>query len=192
VTFCASVLAFDGDWGELRGLAMKQGPEPLRIAAQQLSQTDLGAAVERYLCGEGYESPASFFARVLLRRDLPCPSSHEPNRCPACGQPPQCGSLHPEGHGSAFFLVCSLCAREWSFPRGQCPVCGERAVFYSSGRMPHVETQVCEGCRRYFHVIDCGKDPSAVPLLDEVAALAMDVWAREQGYRKIHPNLAGI
>ncbi|MFQ5790858.1 MAG: hypothetical protein ACE5JI_10325 [Acidobacteriota bacterium] len=36
------------------------------------------------------------------------------------------------------------------------------------------------------------KDPEAVPDVDEVAALPLDVWAREQGFRKLHPNLAGI
>jgi formate dehydrogenase maturation protein FdhE len=41
-------------------------------------------------------------------------------------------------------------------------------------------------------VIHLGKDPSAVPLVDEVAALAMDVWALDRGLHKIHPNLVGV
>jgi FdhE protein len=129
---------------------------------------------------------------MLLRKNSPRAKSPTPNRCPACGQPPQCGCLHPEGHGSAFFLVCSLCDTKWRYPRAQCPACGEGAVFYSSEHMPHIQTQACEHCRRYLHIIDLAKDPAAIPLLDEVAALTLDVWARENGYRKIHPNLAGI
>jgi formate dehydrogenase maturation protein FdhE len=88
--------------------------------------------------------------------------------------------------------VCSLCETEWRFPRAKCPACGEQAVLYSPERIPHIQTQVCERCRRYLHVIDVAADPAALPLLDEVAALALDMWAREDGYRKIHLNLAGV
>jgi formate dehydrogenase maturation protein FdhE len=45
---------------------------------------------------------------------------------------------------------------------------------------------------RALHVIDLSRDPAAIPLLDEVAALALDMWARENGYQKIHINLIGI
>jgi FdhE protein len=164
----------------------------LREAAGSLTEPMLQDAMARYLRGEDCESPASFFARVLLRQNLPRPDTLAPNRCPECGQPPQCGCLHPEGHGSTFFLVCSLCEAEWRYPRAQCPACGEAAVFYSSERIPHIHTQACDHCRRYLHVIDLSRDPAAIPLLDEVAALALDMWARENGYQKIHLNLIGI
>jgi formate dehydrogenase maturation protein FdhE len=36
------------------------------------------------------------------------------------------------------------------------------------------------------------KEAAAVPDVDELAALPLDVWAQEKGYRKIQPNLAGI
>jgi formate dehydrogenase accessory protein FdhE len=180
-------LAFEGTWDELKTLAAAKGPAALAAATSEVDPT----AIDRYLSGEDCQSPASFFARVMLRQDPPR-RAPAPNRCPRCGDPPQCGCLRPEGHGSAFFLVCGLCAAEWRFPRAHCPACGEQAVFYSAERMPHVQTQVCEHCLRYLHVIDIDKDPAAVPLIDEVAALAMDVWARERGLSKIHPNLAGI
>jgi formate dehydrogenase maturation protein FdhE len=190
--FCAAILEFKAGWAELRGLVMTKGPALLRDLASSLTERRLQEAVDRYARGEDRDSPESFFARVMLRRQAPRPASALANRCPKCGEPPQCGSLRPEGHGSAFFLVCSLCATEWRFPRAECPECGAQAVFYSSERMPHVQTQICESCRRYLHVVDAGKDPHAMPLVDEIAALSMDVWAREQGFRKIHPNLAGI
>jgi FdhE protein len=183
---------FQGDWSDLRRLVLEKAPAALRELAAGLSEIGLKESVDRYLRGEDRASPASFFARVMLRRDPPRPGPAHANRCPQCGEPPQCGCLYPEGHGSAFFLVCSLCAAEWPFPRAQCPGCGEQAVFYSAERLPHIQTQVCEHCRLYLHVIDLGTDPKAVPLVDEVAALAMDVWAIEGGFRKIHPNLVGI
>jgi formate dehydrogenase maturation protein FdhE len=50
----------------------------------------------------------------------------------------------------------------------------------------------CESCHRYLHVVRIDRDPEAIPLVDEIAALALDVWARGEGYEKIFPNLVGI
>ncbi|MBK9166006.1 MAG: formate dehydrogenase accessory protein FdhE [Bryobacterales bacterium] len=192
--FYAAIAGFRGDWQDLRAVVAAKGPSLLREAAGLVSEIEFKAAVDRYLHGEDRESPASFFARVMLRHSLPKAASPHANRCPHCGGVPQCGCMRPEGHGSAFFLVCNVCASEWAFPRAQCPVCGEmdRAVFYGSERMDHIQVQVCEHCNRYFHVIHAGKDPRAVPEADEVAAIALDVWAHEQGWDKILPNLIGI
>lgn len=169
-----------------------KGPSPLRDLADTFTEIQLQSAIDRYVRGEDRESPASFFARAMLRRDPPHAGSSQANRCPECGEPAQCGLLYPEGDGSAFFLCCSLCPAEWRFSRAKCPACGDRTAFYSSERIAHIGTQVCEGCQRYLHIIDLGKDPRALPLVDEVAALAMDAWAIQRGLRKIHPNLVGI
>ena len=191
--FYPVIFEFRGGWKEFRAVVAAKGPALLRDLAAQLTELELREATGRYLCGAERNSPASFFVRMMLRANRPRrPTRVLPNRCPECGEPPQCGCLRPEGHGTAFYLVCSLCAAEWSFPRAQCPECGEPAAFYSSERMEHVQTQVCETCACYLHVIHLGKDPAALPLVDEVAALAMDVWAQEQGLRKVHPNLAGV
>jgi hypothetical protein len=190
--FFAAVVDFQGDWEALRSLVAAKGPALLRDLADAITESEVKEAIDCYLRGEDRESPASFFARLLLRRDPPRAAGVHSNRCPQCGQSPQCGCLRPEGNGTAFFLVCSLCAHEWPFPRAQCPACGEPAVFYASERIDHVQTQVCESCARYFHVIRLEKDAAAVPMVDEVAALAMDVWALERGLRKIHPNLVGL
>jgi formate dehydrogenase maturation protein FdhE len=40
--------------------------------------------------------------------------------------------------------------------------------------------------------VDLSEYGLAVPVVDELAALPLDVWAMEQGYRKVEPNLAGI
>ena len=118
------------------------------------------------------------------------------NRCPHCGHPPQVGVLRPEADGSALTLVCSLCLSEWSFPRSQCAACGERDekqfAYYSPEQMAHLQTQVCDTCRRYLHHVDLAKELQAVPDVDEIAALPLDVWALERGYQKLHPNLVGI
>ncbi len=52
--------------------------------------------------------------------------------------------------------------------------------------------RTCESCRLYLHVVRIDVDPESIPEVDELAALSLDVWAKERGYEKIFPNLAGI
>jgi FdhE protein len=47
----------------------------------------------------------------------------------------------------------------------------------------------CHTCRTYLLNVDMPKDPAAVPFVDELAALPLDLAAQEQGFRKITPNL---
>lgn len=191
--FYAAIAEFQGDWAELRSIVRKQGPALLREAIGRMSEVDVKAAVDRYLRGQDRRSPESFFGRVMLRHDPPtAPDARHMNQCPRCGEPPGCGCTRPEADGSAFSLVCSLCATEWKFPRGQCPVCGEAVESYMAQDMEHVNMQVCVSCGRYLHVVRIDKDPQAIPEVDEVAALPMDIWALEQGWEKVHPNLVGI
>jgi FdhE protein len=57
---------------------------------------------------------------------------------------------------------------------------------------PHIRIEACDTCRRYLLNIDLASDPKAVPLVDELAALPLDLYAREQGFSKITPNLMGF
>ncbi|MEZ5404168.1 MAG: formate dehydrogenase accessory protein FdhE [Bryobacteraceae bacterium] len=174
--FYSHLVSFDGDAGALRRLVMRHGPQLLRDAAAANREPALG-----------------FYDRVLMRLHPPPAEAPHSNRCPRCGQPPQAGVLHPEGHGATFHLLCSLCLEQWRFPRAQCPRCGEEKLSYhTADSMPHVHVQMCEACGCYLHVVDLEKDPAAQPDVDEIAALALDVWAIDQGYEKIHPNLIGI
>jgi formate dehydrogenase maturation protein FdhE len=47
-------------------------------------------------------------------------------------------------------------------------------------------------CRRYLVTVDGRKDPAAVPIVDELVALPLDLHVRERGFSKIVPNLMGI
>jgi formate dehydrogenase formation protein len=118
-------------------------------------------------------------------------------RSQACREhQPQYGLLRPEGNGLALSLGCGICSEEWPMPRGECPACGETAAdkisYYSAEQYPHIMVQACESCRRYFHCVNLEKDPHALAEVDELAALPLDVWAREQGFTKLMPNLAGM
>jgi FdhE protein len=57
---------------------------------------------------------------------------------------------------------------------------------------PHIRIEGCESCRRYLLNIDLLADPNAVPMVDEMAALPLDLYAREKGFSKITPNLMGF
>jgi formate dehydrogenase maturation protein FdhE len=63
---------------------------------------------------------------------------------------------------------------------------GQKAVF------AHVRIEACDTCRRYLLNIDLAADPAAVPEVDEMTALPLDLYARERGYSKIIPNLMGF
>ena len=122
--------------------------------------------------------------------------ARRPGRCPCCGHPPQVGCLRPEGDGATLSLACSLCLWEWPYTRSCCPGCGEsdakHIAYYSAEEPAHLKVQACETCGRYLHLVDFGREPEAVADVDEIAALPLDVWAREQGLEKLHPNLVGM
>lgn len=185
---------------QLVELIKANGPEVLQTAASQFDDGECRAATEAYRSGADSTSPKSLFARVLLQPQFatsaPDERPHPDNRCPRCGEPPQAGCLRPQGDGAALRLVCSLSLHEWGFSRGQCPSCGEsgqgKLIFYTAEQIPHLRLLVCETCGRYIHQVDLTKDPKAIPDVDEIAALPLDVWALERGYQKVHPNLIGI
>jgi FdhE protein len=183
-------------------LIREHGPGPLRETARGLDDPAFAKALDDYWAGRDTRSPRSLFARIVLQpyaAHLPERGSvvaHDGGRCPRCGHLPQLGVLRAQGDGSALGLVCSLCLHEWPFRRGRCAACGEGAErnlsFFSAPELDHVRVQACETCRRYHHEVDLARQPDAVPDVDELTALPLDVWAREQGYEKQQPNLVGI
>jgi len=135
------------------------------------------------------------FAEYLASRHRVL-SDESPRRCPVCGSNPIVGVLRPEGDGAKKSLICMLCAHEWGFRRIYCPACGEekepQMAFYSAAEIPHVRVDVCETCHTYLKSVDLTKTGLAVPVVDELAALPLDLWAREKGYRKLQMNPVGL
>ena len=64
-------------------------------------------------------------------------------------------------------------------------------VLADESRLPHLRIDACDTCRAYLVTVDVRKDPGAIPLVDEIAALPLDLLAAERGYRKITRNLMG-
>ncbi len=118
-----------------------------------------------------------------------------PSTCPLCGCKPIVGVLRSEGDGAKKSLVCMLCAHEWGFRRIYCPSCGEerepQMAYYSAPEIAHVRVDVCDTCHTYLKSIDLTKTGLAVAVVDELATMPLDLWAREHGYEKLQFNLLG-
>jgi FdhE protein len=173
----------------LVALVFALGPDPLRAAAREIDEGSCRRALE------DTTSPRSFFARVLFQAASEPPRGSDPRGCPRCGHPPQAGCLRPQGDGTAFSLVCSLCFHEWhEWPasRDRCSGCGGDVWFHQASELPQLRVRTCESCRRYLHLVRLDVEPEAIPEVDEIEGLSLDVWARERGYEKIFPNLVGI
>jgi FdhE protein len=139
---------------------------------------------------------STFFERVLLQPYMECVangSGAEGNRCPACGDRPLAAVLRVEGDGGKRWLLCSLCSNEWEFRRVLCPNCGEedkdRLPVYTAEAFHHVRVEACDSCRTYIKSIDLTKNGLAIPCVDELASVTLDLWAEEAGYTKLQRNI---
>ncbi|MGI9517356.1 MAG: formate dehydrogenase accessory protein FdhE [Pirellulaceae bacterium] len=176
------------------------GTDLLCQQAESLTPDLLAQAIDNYWHNRDVASPASFFARVVLQPWAICSDlqsdDHADNHCLRCGHLPQVAVLQPQGHGNALSLVCSLCLFEWEFPRLRCPGCLEqdsrKQEFFAADSIKGVQVNVCRGCNMYIHCVDKSRDPAAIPFVDELSALPLDMWARENGLQKLQPNLAGL
>jgi FdhE protein len=188
---------------ELFAVVRKHGPAALGEVATNLQNagpstwhTIFAAAID--------ESPhETFFARACLqpvaeKLQEPYPESTDQSarQCPVCGGLPQVIILRPEGEGARRSLQCSFCLREWGFRRVLCASCGEtdkvKLPYYTAEECKHVRVEACDTCRHYVKSVDLSLDGLAIPLVDEVALAALDVWAVEHGYTKIQKNLLGM
>jgi len=154
----------------------------------------------------GREAAGDYLSRALLRpyvetlaRAGVMPGRRHPEgHCPSCGGRPIVSFRRsdPDTHGAARFLVCGLCGTEWPVNRIRCPSCGEedpsKLPTFQSETLPGTRIEVCDVCRRYVKSIDLTVDGRPIPEVDDLASIAMDLWAIEQGYERIEPGWAGI
>jgi Protein involved in formate dehydrogenase formation len=137
-------------------------------------------------------------------------------RCPRCGGLPQLSIIASSGEelvSGPRSLLCSRCGTGWQFSRSTCPACGERRedrlMVYAeelSGAVsgpgangngappvfPHLRIAGCTTCSRYLIEVDMARDERAVPEVDELTALPLDLHATDQGLTKVTPNLMGF
>lgn len=114
-------------------------------------------------------------------------------RCPRCNSLPLLGVLRPEGDGGKRFLLCSFCSQEWEFRRIFCAHCGEEAEqklpVYVAEQFRHIRVECCDTCKHFLRTIDLTTDGNAVPVVDDLAAIPLSLWADENGYKRIQANL---
>lgn len=117
--------------------------------------------------------------------------------CPYCGASPVATVLRdePERKGRRT-LLCSQCLIEWTFSRTRCPACGEERAekrpHHVSETWAHIRVEECGSCRTYIKAIDLREVGLAVPVVDELASVELDLWAVEQGLSKLRTNLLGM
>jgi formate dehydrogenase accessory protein FdhE len=113
--------------------------------------------------------------------------------CPFCSRKPGLGVLRQQGDGGSRSLICSFCLAEWQFRRILCPGCGEedhsKLPVYTAAELDHVRVECCDTCKSYLKTVDLTKNGLAEPLVDEIAAVPLDLWAQQHGYSKLQANL---
>ena len=181
------------------------GREQVRsdLLAALLNGEDLTADARKLGCDP---APLAFLPRGFLQPIAEAVSgrldgAHDSARtstCPRCGWSPQVSVLADESEAQGTRrLICAFCANEWLFPRSVCPGCettGEEGleIHVDDGGLRHVRVETCLTCRRYLKSVDLRVAGLAVPIVDDVATPELDLWATDQGFEKITPNVLGI
>ncbi|MDQ6766636.1 MAG: formate dehydrogenase accessory protein FdhE [Candidatus Eremiobacteraeota bacterium] len=68
----------------------------------------------------------------------------------------------------------------------------EQTSAQGAPRFRHLRIDACRACAHYLLTVDLGREPQAVPVVDELAAVPLDLYAKELGMTKIVPNLMGF
>jgi FdhE protein len=144
------------------------------------------------------------------------PDGEQSELCPCCGGQPQLSCVATSGESLVSgprSLLCARCGSSWSCSRSTCPACGEsddarlevhaeawhgpvsgNGTGDGEGRplFPQLRIAGCATCHHYLIEIDMERDVRAVPEVDELAALPLDLYAADQGLTKVTPNLMGF
>ena len=184
LAFFAELTAFQQSLVENHPTMASAFPDYLRWLERN-APAPIAEAAARY-DGTLSDAPSEFIHDALL-------NAFPPDSCPDCAGPPVVSLLREAGHGAKRSYVCGACLRESPGLRLGCRACGETAleklaVFRSEETDP-ARIDACESCRVYVKTIDLTRDGSACPIADDLASVTLDLWAREQGYRRARPNL---
>jgi len=192
-------------------VAERHAPVPLASAARTLAQQPAESWITQLIAywntagvaKEPADAFAQFFTRAFLEpyAEFLAQQFPKPNLlvtatlCPLCNGRPYLGVLRPEGDSGKRFLICSFCNQEWEFRRILCPTCGEtdepKLPVYVPEQFPHLRVEACDTCKNYLRTVDLTKNGHAIPIVDDIAALALSLWAHEHNYTRPQPNLLG-
>jgi len=178
------------EWSAMLGSLWRRGLSEGK-AENEDDREQVSRQLGEFLCRAFLQPYAEFIAGAMLPLNLTTTAC----RCPRCNYLPLLSVLRQEGDGGKRFLQCALCSQEWEFRRIFCAFCGEedehKLPIYVSEEFPHIRVESCQSCRHYIRSIDLTKDGNAVPLVDDLSAIPLSLWAEEQGLRRIQSNLLG-
>jgi formate dehydrogenase accessory protein FdhE len=198
--------ALAGELAALVAFAADQGPPVLREQARAFGEPAASARLDGFWTGDG-SGREDYLARAALRPYAevlaalgvrPQRGDTDPDGCPFCGGPPWIASRSGGGEldGARRLLGCALCGTEWSVNRISCPACGEQTPdklpSFQSGRYPSARIEACATCHVYVKSVDLTVDGRAIPEVDDLCSLSLDLWAAEEGYSRLEPGLAGL
>lgn len=187
VDAAAPVLAFVG----------ASGPPALAAEARSFARDRL-SAYWGGLSEFDYLSRAALspYARFLREKGI-APGRPE-GPCSFCGGAPWIAARRSasSAEGAARLLYCALCGLEWQTSRIKCAACGEedpdKLPVFSAEARGGARIEACETCRVYVKSIDLTVDARQIPEVDDLGSLSLDLWAKEQGFERLEPGLAGL
>ena len=189
---------------DLKALVGDLNSAPLQKAFESLGGDEerwTGLLMEHWEQKAQPESPAHAFLAWLLIQPyaqhmmarMAAQANTELPQCPGCGNPPQVSLLREFNNSAKRSLVCSMCASEWDTLRTLCVNCGEadkdKLPVFTAEEIKQARIEACDNCKTYIKCVDLTRDGHAVPQVDDLATLALDLWAHEQGYERTHPNI---
>jgi FdhE protein len=195
---------------ELLECVARHGPESLASEARVMLTAEPNVIAVELLDYWRSPSDTQFFAKAVLQpyalwlaETRTNPAGRElaggERTCPFCGGKPQVSFLQNKESNAESGnrdLLCATCLCSWQFRRVVCANCGEerpaKLGYFHSPEFDHVRIEACDSCKHYLKGIDLTRLGFAVPLVDEIYAAPLDLWAREHGYTKIELNLVGL
>jgi FdhE protein len=197
---------FVGELEAVLRFAIEHGPPALSEAAAQRIGEDPRARLLAFW-SDGASGRSDYLCRALLRPYAEALAAFGlgPDRtaaagggCPFCGGAPWIAwrASAADGDGAQRFLGCAFCGSAWPLGRICCPACGEgdpdKLAAFQSDRHPAARLETCATCHAYVKSIDLTVGAHAIPEVDDLVSLSMDLWAADQGYTRLEPGLAGL
>ena len=191
-------------------LVSEYGSQPLAAEAKDLLAAGDDSVSELLLNYWHGSSDIEFFGKACLQpylrwlaetdgRPAGRESSAGERHCPFCGGNPQVSFLsatEENADSGNRYLICASCLLSWKFRRAVCANCGEerpeKLAYFHSPEFDHVRIEACDTCKHYLKGVDLTRFGLAAPIVDEVGAAPLDLWAREHGFTKIELNLVGV
>lgn len=186
------------------------GPDALALRAASLLKASESELDEMLIEHWRAPSDVQFFAKALLQpyarwlseigaKPVDRNLERGENRCPFCHGKPQVSVLQikeTSSESGGRDLLCATCLTEWPFKRVVCANCGEqnpaKIGYFHSPLYDYIRIEACDTCKYYIKAVDLTRYGFAIPLVDEVAAAPLDLWAHDHGFTKIEINLVGV